>query len=109
MNDFPMSQIGQSKISRLIIGGNPFGGGSHFSNAKNRWLRRLLTDDAIVEMFEECEAEGINTFLGRGDDHIFGVMDKFEQKHGRRFNWLVQTAPERGPHDGRTPVNYPIP
>ena len=107
MKNFPMSQIGKHEISRLIIGGNPFGGGSHFSNAKNRWLRRLLTDDAIVEMFEKCEEEGINTFLGRGDDHIFRVMNKFEEKHGRRFNWLVQTAPERGPYDGRTPMNTP--
>jgi hypothetical protein len=105
MKNFPMSQIGEQEISRLIIGGNPFGGGSHFSNAKNRWLRRLLTDDAIVAMFEKCEEEGINTFLGRGDDQIFRVMNKFEEKHGRRFNWLVQTAPERGPHGGRHPMN----
>ena len=107
MKEFPTAKIGGYEISRLIIGGNPFGGGSHFSQAKNRWLRRLLTYDKIVEILEKCEEEGINTFLGRGDEHIFRVMDEFEKKTGRRFNWIVQTAPERGPHSGRHPLNTP--
>ena len=107
MATLPSAELGGLEIGRLIIGGNPFGGGSHFSRAKNRWLRRLLTYDKIVELLEKCEEEGINAFLGRGDDHIFRVMDEFEKKNGRRFNWIVQTAPERGPHPRRGPMNTP--
>jgi len=103
-----MAKLGQYDIGRLIIGGNPISGSSHFSRAKNRWLRRLLTYDKIVELFEKCVEEGINTFLGRGDDHIFRVLKEYEKKTGERMNWIAQTAPERGPYaPERHPLNTP--
>jgi hypothetical protein len=95
----PMAKLGDLEISRLIIGGNPFSWGSYFSEARKRWAQAYLTDDKIVEMLEKCEEEGVNAFVGRGDDHIFGVLDQFESRNGRRINWIAQTAPERGPHE----------
>jgi hypothetical protein len=105
----PTAKLGDVEISRLIIGGNPFSWGSYFSKARKRWATAYLTDDRIVEMLGKCEEEGINAFVGRGDDHIFGILDKFERKNGRRINWIGQTAPERGPHQTKAlrPLNTP--
>jgi len=101
------AKLGQHDIGRLILGGNPICGTSHFSRAKNMWLRRLLTYDKIVELFEKCAEEGINTFLARGDDHIFKALRDYE-KRGQRMNWIAQTAPERGPYaPERHPLNTP--
>jgi hypothetical protein len=55
--------------------------------------------DKIVETLMLCEKHGINTFLGRGDDHIFNVLDQFERKAGHRIQWNAQLAPERQPHE----------
>jgi hypothetical protein len=109
VTSLPTAKLGDIEISRLIIGGNPFSWGSYFSQARKRWAQAYLTDDRIVEMLEKCEEEGINAFVGRGDDHIFGVLDEFERRNGRRINWIAQTAPERGPHEARDlrPLNTP--
>jgi len=103
MATLPTARLGDLEVSRLIVGGNPFSWGSYFSKARARWAKEYLTVDRIVGVLEKCEEEGINTFLGRGDDHIFGVLDEFERKNGRRMNWIAQTAPERGPHQERDP------
>jgi hypothetical protein len=106
---FPTATLGDVEISRLIIGGNPFSWGSYFSEARKRWAKAYLTDERIVGMLEKCEQEGINAFVGRGDDHIFGILDQFERRNGHRINWIAQTAPERGPHETRElrPLNTP--
>jgi hypothetical protein len=107
--ELPTARLGDLEVSRLIVGGNPFSWGSYFSEARKRWAKAYLTDDRIVEMLEKCEDEGISAFVGRGDDHIFGVLAEFERRNGRRINWIAQTAPERGPHQSRDlrPLNTP--
>lgn len=40
--DFPQTQIGGIAISRLIIGSNTFHGFSHFSAARDQWLRQYF-------------------------------------------------------------------
>jgi len=103
----PAARLGEHNIGRLIMGGNPVCGISHFSSARDRSLQRLVTHDRIVELFEKCVGEGINCFLARGDDYVFKILEEYERKTGEEMRWIAQTAPERGPHAGRHPLNTP--
>ena len=98
----PRVALGPHQVSRLICGGNPF---SYFSSHAgeltyvSRLFQAYLTMDKIVETLMLCEKHGINTFLARGDDHIFNVLDQFERKAGHRIQWIAQLAPERQPYE----------
>ena len=65
--ELPTVSLGGHAISRLLLGGNPLSGLSHHSEARDRWLRRLLTYDAIVDLMLAARAHGINAIVARGD------------------------------------------
>lgn len=92
----PTAKFGKYELGRLIIGGGPFCGISHYSRAKTLWMRRFLTVENSVALLEKCVSLGVNTILARGDDTIFNILDAYEKKTGKRLNFIVQTAPERG-------------
>ncbi len=60
-------QLGNVTVSRLILGGNPFGGFSHQNPDRDREMLRYYTTDRIKATMRQAEALGINTFLGRAD------------------------------------------
>ncbi|KPJ61766.1 MAG: hypothetical protein AMS15_05860 [Planctomycetes bacterium DG_23] len=92
----PTAKFGKYELGRLIIGGGPFCGISHYSKAKTLWMRRFLTVENSVALLQKCASLGINAIQGRGDDIIFNILDAYEQKTGARLNFIAQTAPERG-------------
>ncbi len=47
----PMVPLGPYKISRLVVGGNPLGGGSHMSPFVSKPMRRFKRSDAEVDEF----------------------------------------------------------
>jgi len=93
MSDLPTIQLAGVTVSRLIVGGNPFSGGSHTSAALDRKMRDYYTVERIKATLRDCEAEGINTFLGRGDNHIRRMLIEYWNEGGA-IQWIAQTAPE---------------
>ena len=49
------------------------------------------TVDRIKSVLRECEAEGINTFLGRGDNHICRLLVEYWNEGGE-----IQAVQQRG-------------
>lgn len=93
----PRVRIGSLEVSRLIIGGNPFSGNSHFSSQVSREMREYYTNERIKQVLETAADEGVNTCLARADDHIMGVWNEYRREGGRVRYWIAQTAPERKP------------
>ena len=98
--DFPTKQIGKHKISRLVVGGNPF---SFFAHSEpliypNRLFKHYFTHEKTVETLSICVRNGINTFLGRIDDNVLGFLNLYEKRTGERIQWIAQTSekPDRG-------------
>jgi hypothetical protein len=89
----PTIRIGSLDITRLIIGGNPFSGGSHFSPELDRAFMDYYSNANIVAALRESERHGINTFLGRGDRHIQRALREFRNAGGT-MHWIAQTASE---------------
>lgn len=98
----PKRFIKDQEISRLIIGGNPFSGIAHAEPLvySKELFKTYFTGDKVLEILDICVANGIDTFLGRIDNHICGLMDNFKKRRGSYMPWIGQTA--KKPHSGAT-------
>ena len=94
MEALPMVKIGDSRVTRLIVGGNPFSGHSHHSAQLNKEMRDYYTAKRIKETFVECERCGINTIQCRADNHMMRLLNEYWNEGGK-LQWIAQTASER--------------
>lgn len=86
-------QWGSLRVSRMILGGNPFSGFSHQTWDLDREMTRYFTTAHIKETMRQAEALSINTFLGRADAHIRRTLLEYWDEGGA-IQWFAQTAPE---------------
>lgn len=94
MTQIPTVPFGSIEVTRLIVGGNPFCGGSHWSQERSREMREHFTPERVVETLHRCQALGINTFQGRGDYHRVLHWVELFRREGGKLHWIVQTASE---------------
>jgi len=92
--DLPRIRLGSLEVSRLIVGGNPFSGISHQSGEADKKMRDYYTAARIKATLAEAERCGINTFIGRVDNHVCRLMNEYYNEGGR-IQWIGQTAPEQ--------------
>ena len=88
--------IGNRRISRVILGGNPFSGFSHQSPQMDDRMRHYYSAARIKEEFRRAEKLGITTHIGRADHHIMRVLMEYWDEGGK-IQWIAQTCPELGP------------
>ena len=86
---FPQTTIGGLKISRLIIGSNTFGGFSHMTAARDKWLRNYFTVERICEVLEACSARGLNAMVSGAVPKFHDALKMHEDKTGRKIRWIV--------------------
>lgn len=92
------ARIGSLKVSRLIIGGNPFSGISHQGPETDLDMRRYYTVAHIKATLREAESLGINALAARADAHIIRMLLEYWDEGGG-IQWLAQTCPELGPSE----------
>ncbi|RJP31688.1 MAG: hypothetical protein C4527_07260 [Candidatus Omnitrophota bacterium] len=93
-NLLPVIQLGKLRVTRLILGGNPFSGNSHQSGKLSNEMLDYYTTAKIKETLEEAYRCGVNAFLGRADKHIMRVLNEYWDEGGSLKIWIAQTAPE---------------
>jgi hypothetical protein len=86
----PKGKMGGQEFSRLIMGGNLFGGWSHSRELTyvSTLMRRYNTDAKIRETLELAEAQGvtgINTYVMQDNKQLFDHW-----KCGGKMKWFVQ-------------------
>ena len=91
-------QIGNARVSGLCIGGNPFSGFSHQNQERSKEMTAYYTPERIKETLQAAEAVGINTFFGRTDDHILGIVKEYWDEGGT-IQWFAQICTESGNPD----------
>ena len=92
--DIPKVKFGEHEITRLIIGGNPLCGGSHFSREMGQDMIDFYTPEKVVEVLKQCDELGINTVQARGDYHRIMYYLELFRREGGKLNWIAQTASE---------------
>ena len=94
MPALPRVPFGPIEITRLVSGGNPLCGNSHFSDQMSREMRDYFTAERVVEYLHRCEQAGINTLQARGDYHRVLHWLELLRRQGGRLHWIAQTASE---------------
>ena len=102
-NDLPIGRIGKLAISRIICGGNLINGFAHARDLiyVSSLLRNYFTDEKIMQTWELCEQNGINTMISTIDDPYAGgndptarVINRYWNERGGKIQWLAQCFPK---------------
>ncbi|MBD3175331.1 MAG: hypothetical protein GF320_09125 [Armatimonadia bacterium] len=86
---FPMTQIGGYDISRLIIGTNTFHGYSHFSMARDQWLRSYFTPERIYEVLEFAAKQGLNATVALQNPGYAELLAEVERSTGQHIHYIA--------------------
>jgi len=111
--ELPAGKIGSVKISRLICGGNLINGFAHARDLiyVSSLLRHYFTDEKIIETWQRCEENGINTMVStvnspyaNGDDPTIRVINKYRNERGGKIQWIAQCFPQIDDLTGRVKI-----
>jgi hypothetical protein len=87
--------IGDLRLSRLLLGSNPFSGFSHQGVDRDERMVHHYTVARIKETLFEAERLGITGFVARTDFHVMRMLLEYRDEGGK-LAWLAQTCPEVG-------------
>ena len=88
-------KLGDLEVSRLILGGNPFSGFSHWNAEGDLEMKKYYTVERIKAVYREAERLGITTHIGRSDNHVVRTLMEYWGEGGT-IQWIAQTPPEYG-------------
>jgi hypothetical protein len=89
----PTIKLGRYDVTRLIIGGNPIYGHSHFNRILSQYMVAWHTPERVVELIRHAEAHGINTWQNSYAERTLSDLDKYREQGGR-MNWLCLGKPD---------------
>jgi hypothetical protein len=89
----PTIQLGPHAVTRLILGGNPIYGYSHFNKLLSRYQTDWHTPERVVQLLERCEQAGINTWQNSYAPRTLDDVDRAHQA-GVKFHWLCLGKPD---------------
>jgi hypothetical protein len=89
----PTIKLGAHTVSRLIIGGNPIYGHSHFNRLLSQHQTAWHTPARVVELMQRCEKSGINTWQNSYADRTLQDLDAY-RKAGGKMHWLCLGKPD---------------
>lgn len=89
----PVIQLGQHEVTRLILGGNPIYGYSHFNRLLSEYQTRWHTPDRVLELLHHAEAQGINTWQNSYAERTLADLDRYRSAGGK-MHWLCLGKPD---------------
>ncbi len=88
----PMVDFCGLRVTRLILGANPFGGFSHQSAQRDKEMLAYYSRARIVETWERAEAAGINTMITNNEtEHVIQAVKEYLHAGGL-LQWIAQIA-----------------
>jgi len=92
------------KVSRLIVGGNPFGGFSYLEGVPRDAMLDYYTTENMLRCLRRAEDLGYTAFIATTDDFIYRTYRQYRNEGGT-LKWIAQT---HVPLDIRVNVNIAI-
>jgi hypothetical protein len=84
----PTVPLGRHRITKLVVGGNPLFGYSHFNGLLDGLMREYFTDDRRVQFLLDCEKAGINTWQSNNPEPLRRQYPKIREA-GCKMQWLA--------------------
>jgi len=94
MDSFPMTQVDGIELSRVIIGSNQFLGYSHYSQARDRWLREYFTPALMADVMEVYARRGVNAIMGPPSEKLRQAIDITQERTGRHIHYIATPGKE---------------
>lgn len=89
----PTVKLGPHAISRLIVGGNPIYGHSHFNRLYSRHLAEWHTPERVLALLKRCEQAGINAWQNSYAPRTLEDLDRYRAAGGT-MHWLSLGKPD---------------
>ena len=93
----PTIQLGPHRVTRLIIGGNPIYGYSHFNKHFDRHMTAWHTPERVMELLKRCEECGLNTFQNSYSERTLADLERYRSSGGT-MHWLCLGNPDWDQH-----------
>jgi hypothetical protein len=89
----PTVRLGRHQVTRLILGGNPVYGHSHFNRLLSQHLTDWHTPERVQELLHRCERAGINTWQNSYAERTLQDLERY-RRAGGRMHWLCLGKPD---------------
>jgi hypothetical protein len=83
----PTIKFGKHEITRLIIGGNPIYGYSHFNRLLSQHQTDWHTPERVVALLKRCEQAGLNCWQNSYAERTLQDLDRYREAGGT-MHWL---------------------
>src|SRR5216110_1635147 len=93
----PTIKLGQHEVTRLIIGGNPVYGYSHFNRILSQSQIAWHTPERVMELLAHAETMGINTWQNSYAERTLSDLDQYRASGGK-MHWLCLGKPDWDDH-----------
>ncbi len=89
----PTIKLGPHSVTRLIIGGNPVYGYSHFNRLLSQHQTDWHTPERVVELMKRCEQAGLNCWQNSYAERTLQDLDRYRAAGGT-MHWLCLGKPD---------------
>jgi hypothetical protein len=86
-------RLGSHAVTRLIVGGNPVYGHSHFNKLLSQHQTTWHTPERVVALLKRCEQAGINTWQNSYAERTLEDLERFRAAGGK-LQWLCLGKPD---------------
>ena len=93
----PTIRLGPHNVTRLIVGGNPVYGYSHFNRLLSQHQTDWHTPERVQELLKRCERAGINTWQNSYAPRTLQDVDRYREAGGT-MHWLCLGKPDWDQH-----------
>jgi hypothetical protein len=84
----PTVKLGPHDVTRLIIGGNPIYGYSHFNKLYSQHMTAWHTPERVQALLHRCEQAGLNTWQNSYAQRTLQDLDRYRAAGGK-MHWLL--------------------
>src|SRR5262245_261248 len=88
----PAIQLGPHQVTRLIIGGNPIYGYSHFNKILSQYQTAWHTPERVVDLLQHAERSGINAWQNSYAERTLADLERYRGAGGK-MKWLCLGKP----------------
>jgi hypothetical protein len=85
----PTIKLGTHDVTRLIIGGNPIYGYSHFNRVLSQAMTSWHTPDNVLELLRDVAARGINTWQNSYAERTLADIDRHRAEGGKLIGFAL--------------------
>src|SRR5437660_74461 len=89
----PTIKLGPHEVTRLIVGGNPIYGHSHFNKLLSQHQTAWHTPERVVALLKHCEQAGINTWQNSYAERTLQDLEQYRAAGGT-MQWLCLGKPD---------------